>query len=235
MNKNLLSLLAFIFLIGLQSETYADSNLQEISGMKTTINSVDIQVQFYSPGIVRVVKSEQGADLPKESLSVVKEPEDVALQFRENDKEMSIISSSINVSLNKETGALIFYNSENQILISEKNDGAVINPKKYAGFDVYNVKQSFQLDPDEFIYGLGQLQQGKMSQRGQEVFLKQGNKETVIPFILSNKGYGVFWDNYSPTKFADKQDETFFDSEIGQCIDYYLMIGDNADGVINPT
>lgn len=232
MNKDLLLSLALILLIGLQSETYADSDLQEISGMKTTINSVDIQVQFYSPGIVRVVKSDQGADLPKESLSVVKEPEDVALQFRENDKEMSIISSSINVSLNKTTGALIFYDSENQILISEKNDGAVINPKKYAGVDVYNVKQSFQLDPDEFIYGLGQLQQGKMSQRGQEVFLKQDNKETVIPFILSNKGYGVFWDNYSPTKFADKQDETFFDSEIGQCIDYYLMIGDNADGVI---
>ena len=59
--------------------------------------------------------------------------------------------------------------------------------------------QAFTLDDDEALYGLGQLQNGKMSQRGQVKNLVQGNVEDVSPFIQSTKGYGLFWDNYSPT------------------------------------
>ena len=56
--------------------------------------------------------------------------------------------------------------------------------------------------------------------------------EDVVPFVQSVKGYGLFWDNYSPTNFADKAEETSFQSEVGDCIDYYFMYGGNADGVV---
>ncbi len=57
----------------------------------------------------------------------------------------------------------------------------------------------FILDKEEAIYGLGQLQNGKMIQRNMTKNLIQGNVEDVSPFFQSTKGYGVFWDNYSPT------------------------------------
>ena len=210
----------------------ANSIIKNDQGIQKSIGSVDIKVQFYSPQIVRVVKSKKGADLPYESLSVIKTPEDVLVQVTEDDNAVTLSSSSMVISIKKNTGAIEFFDADHRLLISEKTNGTTIEPKKYAGVEVFNVKQCFQLDPNEFIYGLGQLQHGKMSQRGQEVLLKQDNKESVIPFILSNKGYGVFWDNYSPTKFSDSQNETFFDSEIGQCVDYYVMIGGDADGVV---
>ena len=62
--------------------------------------------------------------------------------------------------------------------------------------------------------------------------LIQGNVEDVSPFFQSTKGYGVFWDNYSPTLFTDSEVETSFRSEVGDCVDYYFMYGKNADGVI---
>ncbi|MFC3158440.1 TIM-barrel domain-containing protein [Chryseobacterium arachidis] len=51
-------------------------------------------------------------------------------------------------------------------------------------------------------------------------------------FFQSVKGYGVFWDNYSPTQFTDKPDKTSFSSEVGEGVDYYFIYGKNADGVV---
>ena len=53
-----------------------------------------------------------------------------------------------------------------------------------------------------------------------------------IPFIHSVKGYALYWDNYSPTTFLDNPQEMSFDSEVGDCADYYFIYGGNADGVI---
>ena len=101
-----------------------------------------------------------------------------------------------------------------------------------AGTKTYQVYQPFVLDKEEAIYGLGQLQNGKMIQRNMTKNLTQGNVEDVSPFFQSTKGYGVFWDNYSPTLFTDNEVETSFRSEVGDCVDYYFMYGKDADGVI---
>ena len=78
---------------------------------------------------------------------------------------------------------------------------------------------------------MGILQNGKMSQRNQTKRLVQGNVEDRCS-LQSVKGYGLFWDNYSPTNFADKPEGTSFQSEVGDCIDYYFMYGGDADGVV---
>ena len=116
--------------------------------------------------------------------------------------------------------------------MQEQNKGARFDDFNDAGTKTFSVYQSFTLEKDEAIYGLGQLQNGKMSQRNQTKRLIQDNLEDVIPFFQSVKGYGLFWDNYSPTIFKDNQEETSFLSEVGDCIDYYFMYGENADGVV---
>ena len=60
-----------------------------------------------------------------------------------------------------------------------------------------------------------------------------GNIEDGIPVMVSVKGYGIFWDNYSPTTFGDNANETYFESEVGDMIDYYFMAADNMEGVIS--
>ena len=60
----------------------------------------------------------------------------------------------------------------------------------------------------------------------------QGNTDDYVTFFQSVKGYGLFWDNYSPTNFTDSPNETVFFSEVGDGIDYYFMFGGNADGVV---
>ena len=71
-----------------------------------------------------------------------------------------------------------------------------------------------------------------MSQRNLKVRMIQDNVEDFVPVIQSDKGWGLFWDNYSPTVFSDDETQTSFESEVADGIDYYFMFGGSADGVI---
>ena len=95
--------------------------------------------------------------------------------------------------------------------------------KESLRLDSYRVSQRFMLQPDETIYGLGQQQTGKLNQRGQELMLRNENTRVCIPYITSEKGYGLYWDNPSPTVFSDTPQETSFNSEAGLMSDYYLI------------
>lgn len=55
--------------------------------------------------------------------------------------------------------------------------------------------------PDEHLYGLGQFQDGFADVKGLTRRLTQVNTQIAIPFLLSNKGYAVLWNNYGLTDF----------------------------------
>jgi alpha-D-xyloside xylohydrolase len=96
----------------------------------------------------------------------------------------------------------------------------------------FEVSQSFFLDKDEAIYGLGTIQNGKMNRRGEKKRMEQSNLEDFQNVLQSIKGWGLYWENYSPTLFEDNAEGMSFTSEAGQGIDYYFMYGGSADGVI---
>ncbi|MEJ2628971.1 MAG: glycoside hydrolase family 31 protein, partial [bacterium] len=146
--------------------------------------------------------------------------------------KLSLKSNRLEVNLNLKNGKISFSTPEGNLLLSEKNGGTAFSEFNDVGIKTFTVSQSFILDKDEAIYGLGQQQQGKMVQRDLKLHMVQGNTDDYIPFFLSVKGYGLFWDNYSPTIFEDNPQSTSFTSEVGDCIDYYFMVGSNADGVI---
>jgi alpha-D-xyloside xylohydrolase len=92
--------------------------------------------------------------------------------------------------------------------------------------------QTYRLDKNEAIYGLGQRQEGTMNHRGKTLKLIQTNTVAVVPFLISTKNYGIYWDNYSKTIFEDNEDGCTFSSEAGDGVDYYLVAGENMDDVI---
>lgn len=217
-----------VFTLGGNSQSYQKTDL----GVKAKINTLDIEIQFYGSSIVRVVKSPDGKSFKKESLSVVKTPEVTAFTIKQNGNDLTLKNKNIEVVLNLSSGKVLFKDTKGQILFSEKENGATFTDFDDAGVKTYSVSQSYVLDQDEAIYGLGILQNGKMSQRNQEVHMVQNNTWDFVTFFQSVKGYGLFWDNYSPTTFKDNPTETSFSSEVGDGIDYYFMNGGNADGVI---
>ena len=210
---------------------FAQNYQKTSSGIKTTVNAVDIEVQFFAPAVARVIKSPEGVAYEKQSLSVIAKPEKVSFKADIKDNKIVLNTSELSVSVDTGTGIVSYFSKDGKSLLAEKSGMQFIDFDD-AGTKTYQVYQPFILDKEEAIYGLGQLQNGKMIQRNMTKNLVQGNVEDVSPFFQSTKGYGVFWDNYSPTLFTDNEVETSFRSEVGDCVDYYFMYGKNADGVI---
>ena len=192
---------------------------------------MDIEIQFFAPAVARVIKSPEGVAYEKQSLSVIAKPEKVNFKADMQDNKIVLNTSELSVSVDTGTGIVSYCSKDGKSLLAEKSGMQFIDFDD-AGTKTYQVYQPFILDKEEAIYGLGQLQNGKMIQRNMTKNLIQGNVEDVSPFFQSTKGYGVFWDNYSPTLFTDNEVETSFRSEVGDCVDYYFMYGKNADGVI---
>ena len=171
----------------------------------------EVSVEFLTPGIVHVVKGQ-----PTKSLVVTAKPESVAAVQKGN----SWSSSELMVRLDPATKCLTFLTVKGRVLLREK------------GCDVSQVRQTFTLDKDEAIYGLGTIQNGKMNRRGESKRMEQSNLEDFQNVLQSIKGWGLYWENYSPTLFEDNAEGMTFDAEAGEGIDYYFMYGGSADGVI---
>ena len=62
--------------------------------------------------------------------------------------------------------------------------------------------------------------------------MEQSNLEDFQNVLQSIKGWGIYWDNYSPTQFDDDANGMSWSSQVGDAIDYYFMYGGSADGVI---
>lgn len=203
-------------------------------GAKVTLDSTIVQIEFYSPSIVRVSKSsKKDISSIEKSLSVILEPKAISFELDdENEKFIRLSTSQMNVLVDTQTGSITYTSKEGDNLLKEKSGSTAFIPFKDVSDNTYSVSQTYELAPKEEIYGLGSLQNGKMSQRNQELKMIQDNTWDYIPFFQSSKGYGLFWDNYSPTTFIDNDSGTTFKSEVGPKIDYYFMYGGTSDAVV---
>ncbi len=230
MKRRTCLLVVLLFLVSVNSEA---QNVQRTSyGIKSIINSIDVEIQFYNPSTIRILKSPEGKPFAKKSLSVIETPEKTAFSEKQTGDELVLQSERLQVRLNMKNSKISFSTSTGEPLLREHKEGVAFKDFNDAGVKTYSVSQSFMLDKDETIYGLGQQQQGKMVQRNDTLHMIQGNTDDYVPFFVSVKGYGLFWDNYSPTLFEDNPESTTFTSDVGDCVDYYFMYGGNADGVI---
>ena len=177
----------------------------------------ETKIEFYTPNIVHVVKG-----TPTKSLVVIAKPEEVAVTKSGNTWK----SSQLTVKQDAQ-GNLTFLTAKGKVLLRE-NGWSLIRKNT----DEWEVKQSYILDKDEAIFGLGTIQNGKMNRRGEHKRMEQSNLEDFQNVLQSIKGWGIYWENYSPTQFDDGPEGMSFTSEAGQGVDYYFMYGGSADGVI---
>lgn len=219
---------AFLSTLPVEAQTFRQTK----QGITGTTQGMDIEIQFVSPEIVRVVKVPEGRSFTKKSFSVVKSPESMSVTTEKKGETVSLKSNAVRVDFNVETGRISFFDKQGKALFTEKDYGAQFTPFNDAGNQTFSVRQAFLLDKDEAIYGLGQQQVDDLNQRNHKHFMRQRALYASVPIIQSTKGYGMFWDNYSPTTYTDNPQEMSFDSEVGECMDYYFMYGGNADGVI---
>lgn len=188
-------------------------------------------ITFFTPQTVRVQKAAAGqTPARKYNFVVTAQPEAVKVKTTTKGDIVTYASSALVVTVNTATQQVSFADAKGKRLLAE---GAMALTPIAQGPDQgsFRVSQSWALDKDEPLYGVGLLQNGKMSQRGEKRLMTQSNLEDFANVFQSVKGYGIYWDNYSPTEL-DSRDGLTLESQVGEGVDYYFMYGGSADGVI---
>jgi len=189
------------------------------------------QVTFYAPSIVRVVKypASLKAQPQKKSYTVIMQPE--------KKLDVKTIAGGYETAAMRvmvdDAGCVTFLSVAGDTLLRETATPVFSMRHGDSDEGKYVVAQTWRLDADEAIFGLGQRKDGDLNQRGKHVTLWNVNTVTNIPVFTSEKGYGVFWDNMSRSFFDDDAHGTTFKSEVAEMVDYYFVYRDGTtDGVI---
>ncbi len=101
----------------------------------------------------------------------------------------------------------------------------------------YQVGATFSSAPDEHYYGLGQNQQGFLDRRGHALrcahdYNAPAGQTVCVPFVVTNKGYGIVWDNPSATTVAfGFNDAVRWTSDVGQRISFFVIAGGSYDEI----
>ena len=226
--QNFFSVVLLLFPITLSAQT-KNASATEVPLKDNSL----CRVTFYSPEIVRIEKYAKGAvaNRSHESLAVTMQPEDVKVSVKKQQGSTRIASPKLTVSIDHRTGSVQFQGRGKMLMKEGSHQLTAIGEGADKG--CYRVSQTFALEPKEAVYGIGLMENGKLNQRGENRMMIQSNLEDFQNVFQSIKGYGVFWDNYSPTYLKDSAAEGLtFDSQVGDGIDYYFMYGGTADGVV---
>ncbi|MBQ9232091.1 MAG: glycoside hydrolase family 31 protein [Prevotella sp.] len=223
MKRSILSILLMIV-----TYTSWGNFVKTSNGIKTNVSGTSIELEFYTPNTVRVTKTPTGGKRTAESYAVILQPEKVPFEIKQNEDVVQVRTTQLDVTLSLASGKITFVNRGTTLL--QEGDFRMTAIGEGVDKGHFKARQSFELEADEPVYGIGMLQNGKLSQRDENRLMIQSNQEDYTNFFQSIKGYGILWDNYSPIQLSDNP--WTFESQVADCIDYYFMFGGNADGVI---
>jgi alpha-D-xyloside xylohydrolase len=106
-----------------------------------------------------------------------------------------------------------------------------------ADLPLYTVGASFHAPDDEHYYGLGENQQGYLDHRQRPItcaadYLAAASPTWCVPFLVTNKGYGLLWDNPSSTTIFPAFDgRTRWTSTLGRRVSYFVIAGRTTDEI----
>ncbi|MFZ0663894.1 MAG: TIM-barrel domain-containing protein, partial [Acidobacteriaceae bacterium] len=114
-------------------------------------------------------------------------------------------------------------------------DTEVLQDRRPSDPPFYRVGATFGVQPGEHYYGLGQNQEGRLDHRDQNVrcwsdYDAAGGESFCVPFMVTNKGYAVLWDNPSKTTVNPYfNEQTTWSSQVGQRVSFFVVVGKNTD------
>ncbi len=199
----------------------------------TTPNG-DIKLSFCNTDMFRIQKSRDHT-FPENEQWMVRNYSfaPVELSVEEQEKYYSISTQALRIRAYKNPFHLIVSDKQDKVLYTELPDEA---------FYPDSVKNTCAMQADEHFFGFGE-RMDFLDQRGKKIYLNvelgRGNKPAVggkdilranycpVPFMMSNKGYGVFFHTGFPTEWNMGWDniKQYSFKAFGGELDYYFIYG----------
>ncbi|WP_165834968.1 TIM-barrel domain-containing protein [Flavobacterium cheongpyeongense] len=137
----------------------------------------------------------------------INKPNAPRFSLKENTNSLEFSTKSIVVNYNKKTGVLTYSDKLGNVFLREKANTRLLKPNTIMGEPCFIAEQGFESPQDEYLFGLGQFQDGFYNLKNTTRKLIQVNTQIAIPFLVSNKGYGLLWHQYGLTYFNSTNQE----------------------------
>ncbi|WP_194768457.1 TIM-barrel domain-containing protein [Tamlana sp. I1] len=174
---------------------------------QTTTGKVNkLRLQVLGNDLIHVSASPDN-EFPKDSsLIIVPNLKTVPFKVSEVGDSITLSTETLKVLVSLKDGGIKFKDKAGKLILAEKQGGGkTFTPITVEGTKGYTVRQIFESPEDEAFYGLGQHQSDEFNYKGKSEELFQYNTKVSVPFIVSNKNYGLLWDSYSLSRFGDSR------------------------------
>ena len=231
--KNILYGLLSVSLLGACSGNVYE---QTADGVTVKVRKAEPQsarsVRFRVMGekLIHVSATPENKFTDKQSLIIVPQESQPPFQVRQSGDTVSVITKEVMASVLCSTGEVWFTDEVGNIILRENEGGGkTFVPIEIEGKKGYSIRQVFESPADEAFYGLGQHQSEEFNYKGKNEELFQYNTKVSVPFIVSNKNYGILLDSYSLCRFGNPNDY----SQLGEVFKLYDK--DGVEGAVTGT
>jgi alpha-D-xyloside xylohydrolase len=153
----------------------------------------------------------------------------------------SLVNGRLRVDIDFDTDAsypeplITFHGSDGSELLAESREhfwmpGARVFAGNRSG--AYEIHQQFAAYAGERLYGLGQRTHGRLNLKGLALDLAQRNGEVSIPFVLSDRGYGLLWNVPAVGRVEFAENVTRWQAGQAREIDYWLTAAPTPTGIL---
>jgi alpha-D-xyloside xylohydrolase len=236
--KQFLSLLV-IAILPVVSQAKVVSFTKDKDGITCTLDKGMMKVKICMENVVEVKYTSLPKFLDRPSLVITNDWKNIpGFTITESAGEITITTTKLKVIVNRQDNSVRYTDLNGNMILGEDGlQGKTMTPDTIAGIPVYNCTTQFSSPPDEALYGLGCHPEDSLSinykGRNQDMTIKY--MTGAVPVLLSTKGYGLMWDNYSASGFygAEEGNTKFrYVSESGNMTDYYFIYGPGFDHII---
>jgi alpha-D-xyloside xylohydrolase len=236
--KQFLSFLVFIIL-SVSAQAKVVSFTKEKDGITCNLEKGLMKVKICMDNMIEVKYTLLPIFLDKPSLVITNEWKNTpGFNVTETSGEIVLITSKVKVIVNKQNNSVKYTDLKGNIILDEDgSQGKSMKSVTIAGIPTYSCITQFNSPADESLFGLGCHPEDSLSinykGRNQDMTIKY--MTGAVPVLLSTRGYGLMWDNYSASNFygAEEGNTKFrYVSESGNMTDYYFIYGPGFDHII---
>jgi len=201
-----ISIVVFLCVVALTQVSAGQTSVpqKQTDGIVIPVQDGFLKIAVRADNIVHVAFAKERSFFEHKSLAVVPAKGPIpAWQLTGDAVHATITTAKLKVRVDLATGAISFFDTAGRAILVEKEAGRSITPAEVQGEKTFHVQQRWEPSANESLYGLGENQLGLLDIKGYDLDLWQHNGTDVVPFLVSSRGYGIFWDNTSFTRFGN--------------------------------
>ena len=177
-----------------------------------TGSAKEIRLEVMNDSIIHVLALDDAGREQIPSLMTVATPQAGDYPVTEAKGFVTLKAPKASAKVDLKTGLITFYNDKGVAVLNETK--AAITPVTVEDKPYVATYAQFNPGTTEGFYGLGQHQNAQMNLNGEDLLLSQHNMDVAIPFVVSDKNYGLLWDNNSITRWGNPTPYALFSRDL---------------------